>query len=970
MSEQLKIDTAGYRRVARVCCAVAAAIALAVWLALALGIPRPPRQGNPLILMAPATVLATLLYACAGFLAAGEASGRRRFSLAIVLVCGAIVAIVSLFLLVGNYPGLALPGISLSESMARPPLAHMSPITAVSFLAAGCTFAAVVNATPRRRLRAQLSFWFALLFGVGYSMLFLAYLLGTPMFYDDRLFPPSATACLALMALWSSLVTLSLPLAWPGALQPDPETGRGAVALVVGFVLLVAGIVAAGSCYHRNIEDARLRDVRARLSAIADLKTSEITLWRSERRIDASFFHGNRAFSVIVKSFLRASPGERNHHVLHAWLASVRDNRNYDGVFLLDGGGMELLRYSRNAARVAPPLVASAREALRNGRITFADFYREREGGGIRMGVVVPIFDTAPRRMGLAALVLRIDPEKYLFPFIRVWPTESASAESLLVRREGSHALFLNDLRFARGAALNLRIPLERVEVPAVMAVLGRTGTVSGVDYRGVPVMASLRAIPDSPWYLVARVDSDEVYRPLRERVRITVALVFALLLSAACGLGFVWKQRNVTFYREAKQDAKRSRERLQCLVNVLQYQARDNQDLLDYALSEGLSLTASAYGYIYLYNEDSRRFILNSWSRGVMQECEIPNSPTEYDLDKAGIWGEVVRQRKPLLVNDFVAPNPLKRGYPEGHVHLTSFLSIPIIDQGRIVAVAGVANSASEYDDTDVVQLSLLMAAVWKVSERRRSEGALKQRNAEMERFTYAISHDLKSPLVTVSAFLGYLEADIANADQERIDRDMGYLRAAVERMALLLGELLELLRVGWVVSNPLWVDVQDLVQEALQLVAGPISERGVRVTASVKRIMLFCDRSRLVEVFQNLVENAVKYMGEQADPCIHIGAEDVAGETIFFVRDNGMGIDLRYRENIFGLFNKLDAQSDGSGLGLALVKRIVEMYGGKIWVESEGAGYGSCFRLTLPRALERRAESWGERQVGGEGP
>jgi signal transduction histidine kinase len=972
MSELLKIDNARYGSVARGCCAVAAAIALAVWLALALGIPRPPRQGNPLILMAPATVLSTLLYAGAGFLAAGGASGRRavRFSLTVMLACGAMIALVSLFFLRGRYPGFALPGVMPSKSVAWTPLDHMSPITSVSFLALGCAFAVDVGSAPRRRLRAQLSFWVALLFAAGYSMLFLAYLLGTPMFYGDRLFPPSATTCLAFMALWSSRATLSLPLAWPDALRPDPGTGHGAVALVVGFVLLLAGIVAAGTFYHRNMEDARLREVWARLSAIADLKAGEIALWHSERRIDASFFHENRAFGVIVKSFLRASPRERSRHILHVWLASVRNNRNYDGVFLLDRGGKDQLGYARNADQLPLPLVASAQEALRNRCITFADFYREREGGGIRLGIVVPIFDASPRRKGLAALVLRINPEKYLFPFIRIWPTESASAESLLVRREGNYAIFLNDLRFSRGAALNLRIPLDRVEVPAVMAVLGRTGNVSGMDYRGVPVLASLRAIPGSPWRLVARVDSDEVYRPLRERVRVTVALVFALLLSAACGVGIVWKQRNLTFYRKSEQDAKRSGERLQCLVNVLQYQPRDNQDLLDYALSEGLRLTASAYGYIYLYNEESRRFIPKSWSRGVMGECAVLTPPPEYDLDRTGIWGEVVRQRRPLLVNDFAAANPLKRGYPEGHVHLTRFLSIPIIEQGRIVAVAGVANSASDYGDSDVVQLSLLMAAVWKVAERKRSADELQQRNAEMERFTYAISHDLKSPLVTVSAFLGYLEADIRNADQERIGRDMGYIRAAVERMGLLLGELLELLRVGWVVSNPLWVDARDLVQEALRLVAGPISERGVGVTASVRRIMLFCDRPRLVEVFQNLVENAVKYMGDQAAPRIDIGAEEVGGETVFFVRDNGMGIDARYRENIFGLFNKLDARSDGSGLGLALVKRIVEMYGGRIWVESGGAGRGSCFRFTLPGALERRVDARDERRVGGEEP
>jgi signal transduction histidine kinase len=713
-----------------------------------------------------------------------------------------------------------------------------------------------------------------------------------------------------------------------------------------------------------TLESERLREVQGRLSAIADLKSGEIAHWREERRIDASFFHQNRAFSAIVESYLRASPRGRGEHALHVWLASVRANRNYDGLYLLDGKGRDRLGYSPVAGAPPRSLVEGAAQALRSGGIGFVDLYRDRLNGKVSMGVVVPLFDALSQRRGVAVLALRIDPERYLFPFIRLWPTVSDTAESLLVRREGNHVLFLNDVRFIKESALRLRIPLDRVEVPAVMAVTGRGGLVKGVDYRGEPVLATLRAIPASPWYLVSRIDADEVYGPLRERVRITVALIAALLACVAGGAGFIWKKRNLDVYRQSERDARRNRERLQCLVNVLQYQGDSIENILDYALAETLGLTGSRYGYIFYYNERKMQFTLRSWSGNVMPDCAIANFQEQCPLEKTGIWGEVVRQRKPIVINDFSAPNPLKMGYPEGHVALTRFLTVPVIDQGSIVAVAGVANKETEYDDSDVVQFSLLMDAVWKVAERKRSEDELRQRNAELERFTYTVSHDLKSPVVTISAFLGYLEADMKNGDQERIGKDIGYIRTAADKMGLLLGELLEFLRVGWVISNPVWVDLQDLVQEALQLVAGPISRRRVRIDAPVKRIMLFGDRTRLVELFQNLVENAVKYMGDQASPLIGIGAERMAGETVMFVRDNGMGIDQRYRENIFGMFNKLDVASEGSGLGLALVKRIVEMYGGRIWVESEGegTGNGSCFRFTLPKALGR--SEGGERE------
>jgi signal transduction histidine kinase len=142
------------------------------------------------------------------------------------------------------------------------------------------------------------------------------------------------------------------------------------------------------------------------------------------------------------------------------------------------------------------------------------------------------------------------------------------------------------------------------------------------------------------------------------------------------------------------------------------------------------------------------------------------------------------------------------------------------------------------------------------------------------------------------------------------------------------------------------------DLAREAAGLNAGGLRMRGVSVHISKNPVRLFGDRARLVEIWQNLVENAGKFMGEQQQPRIDIGTRVGARGTLVYVQDNGKGIDPRYHEKIFGLFDKLDAASEGTGLGLALVKRIVQMYQGEIWVESAGEGQGSTFFFTLPAA------------------
>ncbi|WP_305043957.1 sensor histidine kinase [Geoalkalibacter sp.] len=231
-------------------------------------------------------------------------------------------------------------------------------------------------------------------------------------------------------------------------------------------------------------------------------------------------------------------------------------------------------------------------------------------------------------------------------------------------------------------------------------------------------------------------------------------------------------------------------------------------------------------------------------------------------------------------------------------------------------------------------------------------SDRLLREKNAELERFTYTVSHDLKSPLVTIQTFLGYLRQDLAANDAVRLDKDVAYIDAAAQRMTLLLDELREFSQVGRVVNEPLRVSFAELTQEALGLVAGRISARGVQVRTQQVDLTLVGDRPRLVALWQNLLENAVKYMGDQAQPLIEVGVDPTREETVFFVRDNGMGIEPRHQEKIFELFKRVDTGGEGTGFGLALVKRIVEVHGGRIWVESEGLGKGSCFFFSLPAA------------------
>jgi signal transduction histidine kinase len=243
---------------------------------------------------------------------------------------------------------------------------------------------------------------------------------------------------------------------------------------------------------------------------------------------------------------------------------------------------------------------------------------------------------------------------------------------------------------------------------------------------------------------------------------------------------------------------------------------------------------------------------------------------------------------------------------------------------------------------------------------EKEKYTNELAEKNTELERFSYTVSHDLKSPLVTVKTFLGYLKHDIAAADALLIEKDMFYINSAADKMAGLLEDLLEMSRVGRISNQPVKVTFDEILEETLSVTAGLIAEKDVQIRLHKEPVSLFGDRTRLVEIWQNLVENAVKFRGVQPSSQIDIGVEHHGDGPVFFVRDNGIGIETKYQTKLFNIFEKLNPKMEGTGMGLAITKRIVELYQGKIWVESKGLGQGSAFFFTLPGALKVNAKGF----------
>ncbi len=346
---------------------------------------------------------------------------------------------------------------------------------------------------------------------------------------------------------------------------------------------------------------------------------------------------------------------------------------------------------------------------------------------------------------------------------------------------------------------------------------------------------------------------------------------------------------------------------------------------------------------------------------RGVPEESGFIG--TRYPINENTPDLAVLQGGKPyVLFDDIQASHTEFQHAPHNYIH--SWIAVPLKLKDQVFGVITVdGKRVGQFTPRDAHLVSAFADQVAIALENARLYSALQteltlseslvteleNKNAELERFTYTVSHDLKSPLITIRGFLGYLEKDAREGNIERLTNDIERISKAAEKMGQLLDELLELSRIGRLMNEPEDVSFETIAQEARSLVEGRLGNRKIKVEIDPNMPNVYGDRIRLVEVVQNLIDNAAKFTNNQTNPKIQIGVRYKNKEPIFFVKDNGVGIDPKYHEKIFGLFDKLDPSSEGTGVGLALVKRIIEVHGGKIWVESElGQGATFCFTLS----------------------
>ena len=325
--------------------------------------------------------------------------------------------------------------------------------------------------------------------------------------------------------------------------------------LAVIFLLFSAAIILIGNYFSNSQRNRIFREQENNLSAIASLKISQIASWHKERLGDAKVISLDKPLIISIEYFFSGKNKEIKTQ-LYYWMKSVRNEYDYSNVLIADTSLKVRLSVTPSDSILGDSIKMEMKASLKGRNIFMTDLHRSKEIPYIHIDILIPLFDSVknkPLPVGIA--LLRIDPGKVLFPLIQSWPTPSKSSETLILRREGDSVLYLNELRHRKNTALNLKFPLSNVNLLATKAVNGFEGVTDGTDYRKIPVIGALNKVPGLPWYMVVKVDKDEILAPFKRYSIITVFVIILLIVLNALVSGYwIWAQR-VDMYRRQLKD-------------------------------------------------------------------------------------------------------------------------------------------------------------------------------------------------------------------------------------------------------------------------------------------------------------------------------------------------------------------------------------------------------------------------------
>jgi len=708
--------------------------------------------------------------------------------------------------------------------------------------------------------------------------------------------------------------------------------------LLALFVVLATAIGAMAYWFHIEQKDTVERDVRNQLRTIADIKVKELSMWRSSQLGEARAIVADRMALTVIRRVLAGDASAPDRAAVSAWMEALTKDLRYADVLLLDRQGKPVLSVGQRFGS-DEHLRRIAEEMLQASDVVLRDFHRDTPSGAVHLGLNLPL-RLAPDAAAFGVLTLGIDPETYLYPLLETWPVRSASGETVLVRRDGNEAVFLNRLIGRGNSAVNFRIPMSRTDVLAVKAVGGKEGNIRALDANGLPLVAAVRRVPDTPWYLIAKLNEDEVQAPIRRRSLMLGLGAVSLILVLGAIIVLWWRRQQLQFYRERYE---------------AEIERRAVEERAARALQESESRFRAIFEQAAIGMADSSldaRFI-----RLNQRFCEIMGYSREELL---GLTFRQITHPDDLARDEQIVAQLLRGDLGSFAVEKRYLRK----DGGVVWAnlMLSLHRSASG-DPLHFVAIVEDITLQKRAEEERRNLERQLQQAQKMEsvgRLAGGVAHDFNNHLMVINGYCAMLLDEMGPADPLREPVDEILL--AGHRAAALTRQLLAFSRKQ--VAEPCVISLNDVVADARKMLSRLIGDDVEIIThldADLGSVV--ADPSQMNQVLMNLAVNARDAMPDGGRIIMETMNTDIdegyaaqhagvkAGPYVLLsITDTGAGMTQVVVQHIFDPFFTTKDIGAGTGLGLSTVYGIVKQAGGWIWVYSE-PGKGSTFKVYLPR-------------------
>jgi len=411
------------------------------------------------------------------------------------------------------------------------------------------------------------------------------------------------------------------------------------IPLIILFLVISAGSILIGELYYKSQKKNLLETSMQELSTITDMKVRQLTQWRRERIGDGIFISQNISLIRQFSDYLRNVNNRKLHDDLMGDLKALTDNYDYKNALFADRNLTVRLFYPNRDTIIGNYLKPRLSDIIKKREVVLTNLHHTTKVSFVHLDMIVPLKgpDLSDTSI-IGVLILRIDPNKVLFPLIQSWPVKSNTSESFIFNLENDSIVFLSELRYLNNASLNLKKSVTEEKLAAAMAVRGYVETSDAIDYRGVPVFASMKKVPESPWFLLAKTDREEIYEGLRDQLRSVIIIIVLMIIISLflCG-SLLWQQR-LRFYRE-KFETEHER---QALVKHYDYILKFANDLILLTDSNNSIIEANDKVFeTYLYHRkeligNNVRVLMTDSSRLRLAESQKTLNETGFALFEA----------------------------------------------------------------------------------------------------------------------------------------------------------------------------------------------------------------------------------------------------------------------------------------------------------------------------------------------